>query len=189
MKVDFPNMDSETEYSLIREPAPCPYELTSMRLRIPDDGIRATLQLLRLAGRRESGLFWYGERDEQGNGTVSYIVAPRQHMTWGNYYIPPDAMGEVVSRLEECWKPLAQIHSHPGARVEHSRYDDEMTSIKRALSLVFPYYGRRLSKFPNAVGVHEWQNSYWHLLNAEQAAIRIINTDGVVRTEDLRWKA
>ena len=77
-------------------------------------------------------------------------------------------------------------YSHPGARVEHSNYDDQMASSRRALSLVFPHYGRLTQPFPADVGVHEWQNDYWHLLALHQAAQRVVLVDGDVRAEDLR---
>lgn len=91
-----------------------------------------------------------------------------------------------MHRLPDDWKPLAQIHSHPGIRVEHSNYDDRMMSSRRALSLVFPAYGHPRSSFPHGVGVHEWQNEYWHLLDEAKAKRRVIVADGNVKIEDFR---
>jgi Prokaryotic homologs of the JAB domain len=177
-------MDAEDD--LFRPPPPHPYRPVHAQLRVPADAIAATLKLLRRAGRRESGLFWYGPRDTAGNGTVAYVVAPRQRMSWGNYSVSPEALAEVVQRLSDDWKPLAQIHSHPGLGVEHSNYDDRMAISRRALSLVFPRYGRLLEPFPWGVGVHEWQNEYWHLLGCELGRRRVVTVGGSVRVEDLR---
>jgi hypothetical protein len=94
-------------------------------------------------------------------------------MTWGNYHVDPAAMSEMLSIVPDDWKPLAQIHCHPGKGVEHSRYDDEMASSKRALSIVFPFYGRWTGPWPDDVGVHEWQDDYWHLLPPQEAAKRV----------------
>jgi len=138
------------------------------------------------AGRRESGLFWYGPKDAVGNGTVAYVVAPRQRMSWGNYAVSPQALAEIVYRLLDDWKPLAQVHSHPSLQVEHSNYDDRMVSSRRALSLVFPSYGHGFEPFPTGVGVHEWQNDYWHLLDLASAQRRVLLIEGTVRVEDLR---
>lgn len=179
-------MHVDNEDELRRPPPPRPYISVDLRLQVPSDAIEATLSLLRSAGRRESGLFWYGHRDNCGNGTVAYVIAPRQRMSWGNYRISPEALAEVVQRLPAGWRPLAQVHSHPGVRVEHSSYDDEMASSRRALSLVFPLYGRGDGAFPSGVGVHEWQSDYWHLLNAEQASRRIVVFQAAVKSEDLR---
>jgi hypothetical protein len=168
-------------------PAPLrPYQPGSDRLRLPASALTATLSLLQRAGRRESGLFWYGTKDAVGNARVAYVVAPRQRMTWGNYLVSAEALAEVVHRLPDDWKPLAQVHSHPGLRIEHSIYDDRMASSRRALSLVFPCYGDLREKFPGTVGVHEFQNDYWYLLDAENAARRVTVCDGDVKVDDLR---
>jgi hypothetical protein len=177
-------MDSEDD--LFRLPPPCPYVPVDLQLSAPVRALTATITLLRRAGRRESGLLWYGPRDIAGNGTVAYVVAPRQRMTQGNYTIPADALAEVVHRLPDAWKPLAQVHSHPGRRVEHSSYDDRLVSSRRALSLVFPSYGRSDEPFPIGVGIHEWQNDYWHLLDPNSAGRRVVIIDGAVRVEDMR---
>lgn len=177
-------MDSEDD--LFRMPPPCPYEPVDLRLSLPAQALAATIALLRRAGRRESGVLWYGSRDTTGNGTVAYVVAPRQRMTWGNYSISAEALAEVVHRLPDDWKPLAQVHSHPGRNVEHSSYDDRMVCSRRILSLVFPSYGRSVKTFPLGVGVHEWQNGYWHLLDHASAEHRVVIVDGTVSVEDMR---
>jgi hypothetical protein len=177
-------MDSEDD--IFRPPPAQPYQPVNLQVRVPADALTGTLTLLRRAGQRESGLFWYGPRDGTGNGTVTFVVAPRQRMSWGNYHISTEALSEVVHRLPDDWKPLAQVHSHPGHRVEHSNYDDHMASSRRALSLVFPFYGQDVSPFPEGVGIHEWQNEYWYLLDPESAKRRAILIDGSVQVEDLR---
>lgn len=177
-------MDAEDD--LFRPAPKRPYQPVETQLRIPAEGLRATLALLQRAGRLESGLFWYGPRDAAGNGQVQHIAAPRQRMSWGNYHVSPEALAEIVHRLPDGWKPLAQVHSHPGQRVEHSNYDDKMLSSRRALSLVFPFYGRTNVVFPWGVGIHEWQVDYWHLLDDNLAARRVIVTAGLVTVEDLR---
>jgi hypothetical protein len=176
----------EAEDDLFRPAPPRPYAPAGAKLRVPAKAIPATLGLLQRAGRRESGLFWYGPRDSAGNGLVQHVAAPRQKMSWGNYHVPPEALAEIVHRLPEGWKPLAQVHSHPGWKVEHSNYDDQMVSSRKALSLVFPSYGRTTTAFPEGVGVHEWQNDYWHLLEEDAARLRVVLVEGDVTVEDLR---
>jgi len=176
----------ESEDELMRPRPSRPYQPSNLRLRLPESALRATLALLQRAGARESGLFWYGHRDDSGNGRVAYVAAPRQLMTWGNYHVPPDALSEVVRGLNDGWSPLAQVHSHPGPRVEHSRYDDRMVSTRKALSLVFPSYGRVTSAFPTGIGVHEFQNDYWHLLDAQNASRRVVLCGGDVKVDDFR---
>ena len=178
-------MEAEDD-NLHRPSPPSPYRAGAAQLRVPVQAFSASLQLLQAAGRRESGLFWYGPRDSNGSGTVGYVVAPRQIMTWGNYSVSTEALTEIVQGLPEDYKPLAQVHSHPRAGVEHSRYDDRLTSSKRALSIVFPHYGHYRGPFPAGLGVHEWQDSYWHLLEPITAGRRVVLVEGPVRVEDRR---
>ncbi len=175
-----------SEGAFLRLPPEHPYISVDLQLRVPIDAVSATIRLLCRAGKHESGVLWYGPKDSAGNGVVAYVVAPRQRMSWGNYTISTAALAEVICRLTEDWRPLAQIHSHPGRRVEHSSYDDRMLSSRRALSLVFPHHGRISEPFPIGIGIHEWQNNYWHLLDINTAKRRVITVDGTVLVEDLR---
>src|SRR5258707_418655 len=109
-------MDDET--LLWRPPAPWPYVPHDIVLSVPTSAVRATVSLLQRAGSRESGLFWYGPRDAAGHGFVQAVIAPRQAMSRGNYHVSPPAMSTMVGLLpDKHWKPLAQIHSHPGSGV------------------------------------------------------------------------
>ncbi|WP_245484112.1 Mov34/MPN/PAD-1 family protein [Rhizobium ruizarguesonis] len=82
-------------------------------------------------------------------------------------------MSAMVRDMPEDWRPLAQIHSHPGFDTEHSRYDDVMTSSRKILSVVFPAYGKLVASWPDGLGVHEWQVDYWHMLSAQQVKTRL----------------
>ena len=177
----------ETEDELRRPPPPCPYQAGPARLYLPDNALAGTLALLQRARRLESGVYWYGTKTKEGDGQVKLVVAPLQYMSWSNFVVSTQALTAIVSRLPDDWKPLAQVHSHPGARVEHSNYDDRMASSKRALSVVFPHYGHCRVSFPGDVGVHEYQNNYWHLLDTEAARRRItVTTAADVQVEDHR---
>jgi hypothetical protein len=164
----------DAEDFLWRLPAPTPYAPGAATLTMPTSALRATVEMLQRAGQRESGAFWYGQRDAAGSGIVKGVIAPQQAMAGGNYHVSPAAMTAMVDALPESgWKPLAQIHSHPGAGVEHSRYDDEMAASTRSLSIVFPFYGRWSGPWPHGIGVHEHQSEYWHLLSTDHAAHRV----------------
>jgi hypothetical protein len=178
----------KAEDTLWRPPAPTAYVPAATVLTLPTSALRATVTLLQHAGARESGVFWYGQRDAAGNATVRAVIAPQQAMSWGNYHASPEAMSAMVGMLPDAdWKPLGQIHSHPGGSVEHSRYDDEMVASTRALSIVFPFYGRWVGPWPVGIGVHEHQSDYWHLLSADQATHRVqMSSDPHALTKDLR---
>src|SRR5258708_5783528 len=178
----------DNESAIIRPKPTILYRATSAVLRVPPLAIEATLQALRRQGRVETCCFWFGERDASGNGIVQAVGVPRQRGTWGNYFVPADAMGEMLAALpREEWRTLAQIHSHPGVSVEHSFYDDRMASSRRALSIVFPNYGHWHAPWPSGTGVHEHQAGYWYLLKADQAAQRVwIEAGDAVIVKDLR---
>ena len=173
------------EFDERRPPAPRPYIPTGAELCVPGDAVAATFRLLSAAGSLESCVFWYGPRDG-GDGTVSVVRAPVQSSTRFNYHVDEAAMSGMVATLPPGVRPLAQIHSHPGRGVEHSRYDDEMTNSRRALSLVFPEYGRVPDAWLDGIGVHEWQDDYWHLLASAAATARVRLAEGDVDVRDLR---
>lgn len=176
----------QDEYLLRRAPAPSPYVPSRFVLQLPPTAISATREMLQRAGRREACVFWYGDRSGD-IATVRSVRAPRQRSMPGNYHVEADAMSELVHDLPDGWKPLAQIHSHPGANTEHSRYDDAMISSRRILSLVFPAYGTQTAAWPQGIGVHEWQNDYWHMLAPRQVQDRLFVMPGpALDTRDFR---
>lgn len=157
-----------------RRPPPLqPYRPVDKILEVPADAVEATVQMLRAAGERESGLFWYGPRGERVS-LVTSVRAPKQSASPFNYLVSPAAMSEVGQSLPDDLRPLAQVHSHPGVHVEHSPFDDQMVSSTRALSLVFPRYGQLTEPWPVGIGVHEWQDGYWHLLGPSEARARTV---------------
>lgn len=174
------------EFSQLRAPPPHPYSLNDAVLELPINALRATEHLLVAAGRREACVFWYGSRDGDFSRVTS-VRAPRQTATRYNYHVDEAAMSLMSQTLEDDCRPVAQIHSHPGRNVEHSRYDDQMIASRRALSLVFPDYGRLAKPWPCGIGVHEWQEGYWHLLNDFQAVRRVrLVADADISVQDLR---
>lgn len=171
---------------LRRKPPPRLYSETSELLSLPVNALAATLQSLQRTGPRESAVFWYGNRHE-GQALVRAVITPAQTSARGNYQVSAAAMSAMVEVLDDDMKPLAQIHSHPGKWVEHSRYDDLMASSKKALSIVFPFYGHWSQRWPVGVGVHEWQRDYWHLLGDAAAGRRIrLDQPSTILEMDLR---
>ena len=171
-----------------RRPAPAtPYVWNGQVLSVSVSAVEATLRMLHRFGPREACAFWYGDRASDG-GQVQAVLAPRQHMerTW--YDVRPQAMSEMAEVLRDTdWRPLAQIHSHPGPWVEHSLYDDRMVSTKRALSLVIPNYGRWRGPWPIGMAVHEYAGGYWHMLTDTVAARRVrLEPACALRIQDLR---
>jgi proteasome lid subunit RPN8/RPN11 len=174
------------EDSIFRSPPTREYLPTQACLEVPTTALEATLASLRRFGPLASCDFWYGVRDGD-SATVAGVLTPQQSMSRGNYHVSPAAMSEMLGQAEDSWKPLAQIHSHPGPGVEHSRYDDRMTSSRRALSIVFPFYGHWSGRWPQGIGIHEWQVDYWHLLSDAHASQRVHTAEPVsIQCRDLR---
>jgi hypothetical protein len=162
----------QDEDCLPRPPSPRPYQPTSAVLVVSPATVKATRNLLQRAGRNEACVFWYGERHGEISRVLS-VRAPAQKSFRGNYHVEPDSMSRMVRDLPESWRPLAQIHSHPGLDAEHSRYDDRMMSSRKILSIVFPVYGASTAPWPRGLGVHEWQIDYWHMLSPQQIQARL----------------
>lgn len=172
-------MIDETQWeegSLWRPPPPGPYRLPAAVLTLSRAVLDQTLAVFRrTASRRlEACCFWYGLRTNGGGASVLAIVVPQQRNSWGNYFVPAAAVAEMAAATRpRGWVNLGQVHTHPGRNVEHSRYDDGHANSRRALSVVLPFYGRWQGPWPLGVGLHEFQNDYWHLLSDADASLRV----------------
>lgn len=181
-----------TDESLLRRPGPTiPYQKVAVVLSISDAVITETKNVLKPYTLREleGCCFWYGKQDHAGNGKVEAVIMPKQRNTWGNYSIHANAMAEVSHATRPFgWRNLAQIHTHPGNHVEHSVYDDQHANSQKSLSLVIPRYGKWNGIWPNGIGIHEYQNGYWHLLTTNNASSRVVvqGSGSNIRVIDLR---
>jgi hypothetical protein len=166
--------DSEVDAYRRRATPSTPYAATVDVLTAPIAAIELTAGVFAAYAMRrlESVCFWYGDRDES-SAIVRAVVIPEQRNSWGNYHVTANAMDGVArATRDRGWKNLAQLHTHPGRSIEHSLYDDEHANSRRALSLVLPFYGRRVDEQLILAGIHEWQRDFWHLLPATLAARR-----------------
>jgi hypothetical protein len=169
---------------------PRPYKPTGRCLHLPAALPQAVSVAFAgpAADRREAGALLYGVRaTSPGHADVVHalvISAQAGHRT--HYRIPPEsiAAASAVTRARG-WVTLGQVHSHPGESVEHSWYDDRHAISARAVSFVLPSYGRGACDWRRA-GVHVYQNDWWHLLTAGQAAVRVSFTGTPLQIIDLR---
>lgn len=178
------------EASIWRPAPPGAYRLPAAILTLRKNAMDYTRAVFRetAARRLEACCFWYGFRSAEGGGEVVAVVVPRQRNNWGNYSVSAPAIGEMATATRHRgWVNLAQVHTHPGREIEHSRYDDDQANSRRALSVVLPFYGKWQRTWPAGVGVHEFQDDYWHLLSENDAASRVIVADiGDAELLDLR---
>lgn len=169
---------------------PGTYRLPPARLTVPGAALTATLRVFAsyATARLEAVCFWYGNRDEDGSGTVAAVVVPSQLNHVGRYRVPSMAMAAVAAATGPTgWRNLSQIHTHPGAVVEHSLFDDDHANSRRALSLVLPFYGHGHRWPETTLAAHEYQDGEWHLLSGSDAARRIVvDTDRACEVIDLR---
>ncbi|MDW9819528.1 hypothetical protein GOB25_31780 [Sinorhizobium meliloti] len=62
-----------------------------------------------------------------------------------------------------------------------------MISSRNILSIVFPFYGNSATLWPDGLGVHEWQNHYWHMLSAQLVEARLaLRPASVLEVRDFR---
>jgi proteasome lid subunit RPN8/RPN11 len=179
-------MNDET--LLWRPRPPSQYVPTGKVLTVSAHTLARTAAVLRAAGTVESACLWLGSLDDDANGVVNALVVPMQVNRPRNYSVPGEAMLKVAELARaQAWTVVGAVHSHPGIGVEHSRYDDEMTPSRRAVSIVMPGYGHWTGPWPRGLGVHEYFEKYWHLLSDEQARQRVVLFDTPeVQTFDLR---
>lgn len=118
---------------------------------------------------------------------MTHVVFPKQVNNRRNFMVPAEAIAEMSAAT----RPLgiinrAQLHTHPGRWVGHSQYDDDHAISRNALSIVIPYYGNATGAWPKGIGVHEFQNEMWHLMNTQEKARRIHLVEGEINLIDLR---
>jgi hypothetical protein len=122
----------------------------------------------------EACCFWYGRAVLETVDQVCAVVIPRQINRRYNFEVPSSSiLAMATATRPRNWKNLAQLHTHPDSEVEHSGYDDLLVNSRRALSIVLPNYGVRGGQWSADIGVHEFQNDYWHLLTTVHASKRI----------------
>lgn len=171
---------------------PAAWEDRGLRLLLPACLPGAVTRAFALVtrARLEAGALLYGTRGSRDGAadTVHGLVIPHQEGHRARYHVPHAAIAAAsAATIGRGWVTVAQLHSHPSADVEHSAYDDHHAVSVRAISLVLPFYGRDPGDWRGRIGVHEYQDGWWHLLTAGQAATRIsFADDAPLQVIDLR---
>lgn len=167
---------------------PQPYRCPRRHLQLPGGLPQAvSVAFAEAVGtRQEAGALLYGVRSTDAD-RVHALVVPTQVGHRTHYRMPPESITAASAATRALGLvTIGQIHSHPGENVEHSWYDDRHAISSRAVSFVLPHYGRDARDWLARVGVHEYQDDWWHLLTAKQAAARVSFTDAPLRILDLR---
>ena len=134
-----------------------------MLLRCSRTSIDQTLIHLRQAGQRnqECVVLWLGKR-QASHIDLLYCYKPPQRAEADQFYIPPEGMTELQSKLRaERLMVAAQVHSHPEDAF-HSKADDRWAIIRHegALSLVVPRFASDtfINNFLDQTKVYRFSN-------------------------------
>jgi hypothetical protein len=149
------------------------------RVLVTNAAVTATEQLLPTYrgpdGDHEGIVFWCGR--EMGDATViTTAIAPDAKHSVGRVMCDQDAIEQVSDAAHALGLGvLAQVHSHPGPWTEHSEGDDYMVLMpfEGMLSLVVPHYARHGLLPLHSLGVHQFQDGRWVLLEAASVRAQI----------------
>jgi len=103
------------------------------------------------------------------------LTLPNAHMHSTYFTVSGDAMSEAGQHFRRFgMQRIAQVHTHPGRDVRHSRFDSEnaYSQVNSALSIVIPVHARHRPDL-NECGVHVRNDSGWRRLTLTEIEQRI----------------
>jgi len=165
-----------------RRPVPMMWVSTSLLDR--------TVDILRQSGARgrphEGVAYWAGRRAGH-ECFITTCIAPTAKTTYGSFDTSSHANAKVVMYLAAAGlELLGQVHSHPGACVDHSDGDDEyaLMPYEGFLSVVVPHHGRRGMRPLTMCGVHVFERSRFRRLGSSEIEswFRIVDEVADLRT-------
>lgn len=145
--------------------------------------------LLRQDGLKgvESTLLWGGRRF--GNEAVAMaVLCPTGgdvSFSRGLVRVGPDTTAEMGRWLRaQGLRGLAQVHTHPGLWIDHSRTDDAfpIVSSDGFVSLVWPNYASLPIQQITEMGVHRLLDGRWHHYRGDRASqlVRVVESEASI---------
>lgn len=130
-------------------------------LAITEAVIRASEQYLRAGFWRptEKVVYWAGVK-RPDVCTALTVIRPDARLTRGSFRTTPEANAQVIAFLSDRGLAIvAQVHTHPGAWVDHSGGDDEdaFMPTENHISIVVPSYCRGGMLPIERCGVHRYE--------------------------------
>jgi proteasome lid subunit RPN8/RPN11 len=123
-------------------------------------------------GAHEGVVYWAG-RATDTEWVVTTVIVPEAVTTRGSFRTSAAANARVVAHLASAdLVLLAQVHSHPGTVVDHSRGDDQgaLMPYPEFLSIIVPNYGST-SLWPlDYCGVHRFEHGQFRRLPKNEVA-------------------
>jgi proteasome lid subunit RPN8/RPN11 len=104
------------------------------------------------------------------------VLAPDADHGEGHVVCDPSAVsGAQRASREHGLAILGQVHSHPGSSTEHSEGDDTLILMpfEGMVSLVVPWYGRVGLRPLSGLGVHQYQDGRWVLIESNSVRKRL----------------
>ena len=171
-------------------------ELDSADLLAPvlvtEQAVAATEQLLPTYrgtdGDHEGIVYWCGP-ESKSEILITTAFAPKAEHTRGSVYCDESSIGETMRCARGYALAIrAQVHSHPGPGSVHSDGDDDLvlTPWQGMLSSVVPRFGHHGLRPLASLGIHQYQEGCWMLIDCANARERITVVPGAV---DLRGAA
>ncbi len=144
------------------------------QLFLHESVVRASSELLRsTAGffnAHESVLYWAGF-EMRDKWLVSTCIRPEVFATRTSFRTSAEANARVVTFLAmHGLALLAQVHTHPGAFIDHSEGDDQgaFMAFENFISVVIPHYGRQGILPLNQCGVHRFEAGQFKRLSVSE---------------------
>jgi proteasome lid subunit RPN8/RPN11 len=139
-----------------------------------EDVIRLTGRLLRQSRRgrqRHEGIVYWAGRDTGTDVIITTCIAPRAVTDRGSFRVSAEANARAVMAMNDLHLVLlAQIHSHPGVLVDHSKGDNAgaFMPFEKYLSIIVPDYAREDPWPLTKCGVHRFvRGDFQRLANNE----------------------
>jgi len=112
-------------------------------------------------GKMECVVLWTGPLG--GPEQVDAVVAPPHRATRAGYIIEPAWVTGFYAELRRSRRTTrAQVHTHPGANVEHSGIDEDfpLVAVPGFMSIVLPWFATRDISLDGAA-VYEFKSKGW----------------------------
>lgn len=159
-------------------PVPVDSEPTGPLLYLSVAAILETERLLRTYGGGDDheGIVYLGGLEMMGGAIALTALSPRARTTRGSFTTDTDANTDVVIALGQLGLSLVgQVHSHPGAWVDHSDGDDDgaLVRFEGYWSLVVPLFARDGMRPIERCGVHIFRSGCFRRLTASAVGARV----------------
>lgn len=125
-----------------------------------------------------------GVRTPSGDGVVTTVTVPHADQSAGHFTVAAEEMSRAGAHLRtNGLVRLAQVHTHPGSDVRHSKTDDSRAYSQRngAVSIVLPWHATGDPR-PTDGAVHVRDGDGWRRLDPQEASSFINLVPAVVDT-------